>query len=201
MHALRSTSGLATRGRAEWNSMSHNLPMTDWSSLSHAYGNAVDIPLLLAQLSPDPAAKAWSVLWGLICDQGTVYSASFAALPILAEVAAGWKPADRCQILGLAGAILASSDVSGCREDLLRPVAAVVPQFQALARESIALPNLSQADFIHLMEAVLSFDGDQVWGTRLGQLAGGMFAAACPRCGSADLSLRIWENRRQYRGL
>jgi hypothetical protein len=64
--------------------------MTDWRTLNHAYGNAADIAGLLQQLSPEPKASVWEELWSRLCHQGTVYSASFAALPALADAAEPW---------------------------------------------------------------------------------------------------------------
>jgi hypothetical protein len=157
--------------------------MTDWSILEHAYGKAADVPLLLADLSPDPTANVWADLWSRICHQGTVYSASFAALPILADIAEGWKPADRCQVLVFAASILASDDVVGHRDDLLRPVASVIPRFQGLCLESLAAPNAPQNDFIYLLQAARAFNGDRVWGQLLDQLADGEFSGTCPLCG------------------
>jgi hypothetical protein len=56
-----------------------------WSKLRHAYGNAEDIPPLLAQLKnlPDSAdnKEPWFSLWSALAHQGDVYSASFAAVP------------------------------------------------------------------------------------------------------------------------
>lgn len=167
--------------------------MTDWSTLTHAYGDATDLPALLARLSPDPDADVWYELWSRLCHQGTVYSASFAALPALANAAEQWKPAERAQSLALAAAILASDDVQGCRDDLLSPVAWVVPHFQQLCRDSLAEGGTSQTEFIHLMQAARASDGDPFWGQQLDHLASGEFSGVCPSCGT-DLYLVIGEH-------
>ena len=58
-----------------------------WASLSHAYGEASDIPQLLRDLAALPAEVAgdqtepYFSLWSALCHQGDVYSASFAAVP------------------------------------------------------------------------------------------------------------------------
>ena len=56
-----------------------------WSTLEHAYGPAVDIPLLLKQLIDLPSSadnqEPWFSLWSALAHQGDVYSASFAAVP------------------------------------------------------------------------------------------------------------------------
>lgn len=56
-----------------------------WAELSHAYGNAANIPPLLRALAslPDSDNKSepWFSLWSSLAHQGDVYSASLAAVP------------------------------------------------------------------------------------------------------------------------
>ena len=64
-----------------------------WAELQHAYGAADDIPELLANLSipkgerseDDPIDDTWHELWGSLCHQDDVYSASFAAVPHIVD--------------------------------------------------------------------------------------------------------------------
>jgi hypothetical protein len=169
------------------------MKMTDWTTLKHAYGSAADVAALLDQLSPDPEASVWEELWSRLCHQGTVYSASFAALPVLGDVADQWKPKDRSQLLALAGSILASSDVHGAsRDDMLRPIQGVVRRFQRLCRECLAEAKLANHDFVYLLQAARSFEGDQFWGQELDHLVSGEFPGTCPHCG-VDLYLVIGE--------
>lgn len=72
------------------------LPLDDpkWAQLSHAYGPAADIPLLLRELRDFPSSddyrdEPWFTLWSSLCHQGDVYSASFAAVPHIVDAAAG----------------------------------------------------------------------------------------------------------------
>jgi len=65
----------------------------DWSTLSHAYGAASDIPALIGQLRDFPTehdhrSEPWFSLWSALCHQGDVYSASFAAVPHIVHVLA-----------------------------------------------------------------------------------------------------------------
>jgi hypothetical protein len=71
-----------------------------WAELSHAYGFAADIPKLLSALSDFPSdrpsdAEPWHSLWSALCHQGDVYSASFAAVPHIVEMASR-DPARAC---------------------------------------------------------------------------------------------------------
>lgn len=60
-----------------------------WAGLSHAYGSAEDVPALLRQAGSggDGAGDAISELYGSLFHQGTVYPATAAAVPFLAELA------------------------------------------------------------------------------------------------------------------
>jgi hypothetical protein len=63
------------------------------------------------------------------------------------------------------------------------------PRLRREATRNLALP-LRQGDFIYLLQAARSFDGDKLWGQKLDQLAGGEFSGICPHCG-VDLYLVI----------
>jgi hypothetical protein len=73
----------------------HGLPLDDqrWTTLHHAYGPASDTPQLLRQLALSPGPKQgdisepWYSLWSSLCHQGDVYSASYAALPHIVQIA------------------------------------------------------------------------------------------------------------------
>ncbi len=61
-----------------------------WSELSHAYGNASDIPNLLRRLEDMPSSEGekepWFSIWSSLAHQGDVYSASFAAVPHVVRI-------------------------------------------------------------------------------------------------------------------
>jgi hypothetical protein len=156
-----------------------------WGRLSHAYGDADDLPDLLAQMAPDAPGEVWDELASRLCHQGTVYSASFAALPALEEAARGWRPAERVEPLMLAAHILASDDVEGSRDRHLAGLEPIVDSLRALALESVVSPGLERADFIYLAQSVLAFEGDSLWGQRLEELVSDAFSAVCPDCRAA----------------
>ncbi|MFF3617138.1 HEAT repeat domain-containing protein [Streptomyces sp. NPDC002580] len=110
-----------------------------WSSLSHAYGSAEDVPDLLRALAgadSDEADEALSELYGNVLHQGTVYAASAEAVPFLAGIAvAGHRTAD---LLALLGALAESQDEWGVATGAVR--AAVAGQLPSL------LPLLASPD-------------------------------------------------------
>ena len=82
----------------------------DWSSLEHAYGNAADVPKLLASARSASAPtdyrdEPWFGLWSALCHQGDVYTASYAALPELVDIARSRDGAAGAELLLLAGCI------------------------------------------------------------------------------------------------
>jgi hypothetical protein len=63
-----------------------------WAGLTHAYGEATDTPGLLRRLADAPEQRAadsepFFSLWSSLCHQGDVYTASYAAVPHLAQIA------------------------------------------------------------------------------------------------------------------
>lgn len=69
--------------------MLEGLDTIDWGKLTHAYGEASDVPALLRQLTSskaDEREQAMQELYGNIWHQGTVYEASAQAVPFLIQL-------------------------------------------------------------------------------------------------------------------
>ncbi|MFI0203779.1 MULTISPECIES: hypothetical protein [Streptomyces] len=102
-----------------------SLDARPWSSLSHAYGSAEDIPDLLRALTGadvDAADKALSELYESGLHQGTVYAASAETVPFLAGIAAaGHRTAD---VLALLGGMAESEDEYGVAPGAVRAAVA-----------------------------------------------------------------------------
>lgn len=82
--------------------------MTDWSALQDACGGAAHVPALLERFADDPS-DVWSELMDHLCPQAdTAYSASYAALPRLAGIAA------TCRTEHLGGVLLAAGAIVAC---------------------------------------------------------------------------------------
>ena len=77
------------------------LPLDDehWSELTHAYGEASDIPPQLARLKADPGRADETFrqldLWGALDHQNSVFTATFAAVPHLVDAAKRLPPEKR----------------------------------------------------------------------------------------------------------
>jgi hypothetical protein len=69
-----------------------DLKSNAWGEYSHAYGVATDIPDLLVQLScypekTDHNSEPFFSLWSALCHQGDTYTAAYAAVPHILELA------------------------------------------------------------------------------------------------------------------
>lgn len=157
--------------------------MADWSELRHAYGPADDIPALLQRLDPNPGAEVWGELWSRLCHQGTVYSASYAALPALTATLAEWQPADRLMGLDLAAAIVASADaypgIGDVRQRYQSEIATVARLTEECRQASASIEPWS---YIYVLQAGLAFEGVPIWNKHLDRLVDGEYEAPCPSC-------------------
>jgi len=88
--------------------MLENLNLVDWAGLTHAYGAATDVPGLLRALATGDSAQredAQHQFFGNIWHQGTVYEATFYAVPFFIELLQEPKVAGKDYILRLLAAI------------------------------------------------------------------------------------------------
>ncbi len=159
--------------------------MTDWHALRDAYGPADSVPTLLDSVTPDYSHPAWDELWSRLCHQGTVYPASFAALPRLEALARAWNGRQRDPILHLTGAIVCSTDRVGVEGDSLPPLDATIRQLRHLAAECLEGDERSEEDFVYLLQAVRGLEGDALWGIQLDCLVHGELSFPCPTCAMA----------------
>jgi hypothetical protein len=69
-----------------------DLSSKSWNELRTAYGDASAVPGLLRQLQTAPAqehhqSEPWFSLWSALCHQGDVYTATYAAVPHIVDIA------------------------------------------------------------------------------------------------------------------
>lgn len=157
--------------------------MADWATLCDAYGSAEEIPTQIQAWIEDPSAERLDDLWGRLCHQGTVYSASFEAIALLAQACPHLSTEDRHSALMLAGAIWASDD----RCEGAAPGEAItqwIPRLMQMIESCMGDTNVGAVEFPYLLQAAASFHGDLFCGRQLGRLAEGEFPSACPGCDS-----------------
>jgi hypothetical protein len=123
----------ATEGAA---AMLEGLDDPPWGALEHAYGTADDIPEVIravASVDEDEADAAIDELFGAVVHQGTVYSATVAAVPFIAELAVAPEVHHRSTLVYLLGATSDPAKAYGAEVDAVRgAVTAQVPRLLPL---------------------------------------------------------------------
>ena len=157
--------------------------MVGWSALRDAYGFAGEVPALL-EVAASGDAAAWQDLWGRLCHQGTTYSASGPALTVLAAMAERESPIGYSEPLGLASAILSSTDRARDVPDPREAYGSLIPTMRGVAESNLARTE-GATDFIYCLQILMSFENVPVLQKRLESLANGELELECPGCGES----------------
>ena len=161
----------------------------DWATAQDAYGPAAAVPSLLARAAADPHdSDAWDDLWSSLCHQGTVYEASFLAIPTLAAMARSATAAAYSQPLNLLASIAGSTDVCGTLDTRGRYAAEFSSCLPAAHAYAAAAAN--DSDFCYALSVVAGLRGEPTWHEVLTFVADGEAFPLCPVCG-VDLRLAL----------
>jgi len=165
----------------------------DWANLEYAYGSAAGVPDLLrrAEGAGSDFADEWNDLWSHLCHQGTVYTASYAALPTLVDMCLRHEPRGYVAPLQLVASILASNDAPEGAEQLRGRYAAETSRLHDFA-ERCAERATDDIEFAYAVETLAAFEDRGVWSRNLGYLADGELQRECHRC-SAHLLIELDE--------
>jgi hypothetical protein len=113
--------------------MLEDLDAMDWGRLSHAYGEAADVPEMLRGLASDDRDVRENALDGLfwaIHHQGTIYEATAPAMPFLLELVRSPEVQDRDRILDLLAAIAGGCGYLQAHQTLESPRTRQSEEFQ-----------------------------------------------------------------------
>jgi hypothetical protein len=160
-----------------------DLGVTDWASLHDAYGSAEAVPVLLAaadEMGPGED-EAWDELYGRLCHQGTVYSASYAALPTLAKMSRRHAPSGRVFALHLAAGIIASTDGPEDSASVRQRYEHELADLRTVAAANLQHAS-DDADFVYGLQALMAFEDGGVWQRNLQLLPDGELELDCPSC-------------------
>jgi hypothetical protein len=157
--------------------------MTNWGSLQTAYGSAEGIPALLVKAAAMGSGdhELWNELYGHLCHQGTVYSASYAALPALAQMSVQHEPGVDLGALDLGAAIIASKDGPEDRAVVRRRYGREIAEFHAVAERNLQHAR-DDMYFVYGLQALMAFEDGGVWQSDLEYLVNGEAALQCPSC-------------------
>lgn len=158
--------------------------MTAWGELRDAYGSAEQVPALLAaaESSGQHFGPAWNEAWNHLCHQGTVYSASYAAIPLLADMCSRQRPRAYAAGLHLAARIIASTDGPADSPAVRAQYAAHISRLRDLAEAALPLAE-TDTEFVYGLETLAAFEDSGVWQRSLNYLAEGEAPLQCPSCG------------------
>jgi hypothetical protein len=158
-----------------------------WGELAQAYGTAEDVPRLLVALGcigrEEARAEVWFALWRTLHRPGEVYTASYAAVPHLLEISAGFGLRERAEAVHLV------TRIEGSRRELASP-SIPLDLVEAYASSVDSLPAVvsSMADEPWPGEIAQIFAAAMLVGKRHPDLARGVLelgrALTCPTCGS-----------------
>ncbi|MGN5377912.1 hypothetical protein ACQ4WX_10235 [Streptomyces lasalocidi] len=155
--------------------------MTDWSSLTDACGSAEHVPGLLDRFEADPSG-VWSELMDHLCPQlDTAFTASFAAIPRLAEIATAGSPETVGWVLLAAGAIVACSPGLSEPDSPLTVFSAPIAVLHGLTDRRLS-QTVEVDEYVNLLQALLSFEGVEIWDRCLDGLGSGEYEVDCPYC-------------------
>jgi hypothetical protein len=155
--------------------------VTDWASLQHAYGNAENLPKLIYSWLHETTEENRPDLWGHLCHQGTVYSASFEAIPLLADSALQLRPAVLREVLFLIGAIWVSED----RFDGAFPrpeLYLLLSKLEALTLGAMGNSHMSQSEFLGLLMTFAALKSDKYWFQQLDHIGDDELHLTCTSC-------------------
>jgi len=139
----------------------------NWNNLTHAYGEATDIPALLSEAETAAAPyeytdDPWYTLWSFLCHQGNVYPASFASADTLIRIAESRQGAVARECLFLVASIeIGRHSVSAPElpENLAEAYRQALAKGEELAREFLEV-SVDPEDKRLFLGAVEAFSGD-----------------------------------------
>lgn len=132
-----------------------------WAELEHAYGDATDTPSQLYELlerqnyGDDPN----DVLFGCLCHQGTVYTATYAAVPHVVNAISTQSTNSKIWLFTFLGKVAISSDAAPIPDDLRAAYLSAMSQAAYLVMDVGHQPGIPGVDYYHLLSSVPALHG------------------------------------------
>jgi len=164
-----------------------------WGSLRHAYGPADHVPRMLQALKKNPTQKAWEDVWSALCHQGTVYSATYAAIPYIVNMALEVPPDRQFDYWNFVGAVAAGSSSKledEIRKDIRDDFLAALKRSVYPIRRLLESRPKGRSEVIYLLAALAATVGCKGEGLVLDYLDGDEMPGTCPGC-SKELLVRV----------
>ncbi|WP_053666416.1 hypothetical protein [Streptomyces sp. MMG1121] len=137
---------------------------------------------LLDRFAADPSGE-WSEVMDHLCPQlDTAFPASYAALPRLADIAIACSPDDLAWVLLAAGATASCSPGLSESDSPLTVYSAPIGVLNRLTDRRLSR-TVEAEEYVNLLQALLSFEGVEIWDRCLDGLQSGEYEVGCPYCG------------------
>ena len=162
-----------------------------WRELEHAYGHGGDVPQMLRSFKarrPD----ARSCLWGALCHQYSVYSATIAAVPHIVEAIASFPIDERLDDLVFLGTVAAYAPdelVGSLDPEIQASYQEALNKGAILAVDMVEATRLNYAEFAYLLQAIAALHGCKKLGKALSGFADAEFLLICPGC---ECEIYLW---------
>ena len=159
-----------------------SLDSQKWSQLQDAYGSAERVPDLLKRLYTDPNDDdALNEAWSTLCHQGTIYSASIAAVPHLVSSVTHQTLKGRLGVLILVGSITECLDKPTETLEADTDFEQYKMEAIELLTDSIKYANLLDYELRHSLSSLAALLGDSKLATVISNIDCGV---ECPKCGT-----------------
>jgi hypothetical protein len=136
----------------------------------------------IQQCSGSELSEAWNAVWSALCHQGSVYSATYAAVPHLVEIAAQRDELDPLRIdsLFFVGAVVMANDSEAIPEELGLAYATALTRATELVASSLARQGLDEATLVDLLVSLAALRGCVRIAELLRGFVDGEFIPSCP---------------------
>jgi hypothetical protein len=138
-----------------------------WKELRHAYGSAEHVPELIRAMTAesvprysDHPAKArsnptpWDEVYSSLCHQGSAYSATYAALPHIVDIALRDGVSMRAATMVLAGTILIHNNPDNVPDDLAAGFEKAIASIREVSLTTVRTATLDYPGTLsHLLQA------------------------------------------------
>ena len=166
-----------------------------WNQLSHAYGPATDVPDQLRALERgddrDDATDRDELFWSALCHQGTVYTATYAAVPHVVAIGAQRPWTEQFHFWMFVGKVAESRDAAPVPTDLLDAFEAAVRRASELAPAGF-VRSLDESDATWLAVAVAGLRRQYAIAYAVEGLCDEELSPVCPQC-KTDLHITVTE--------
>jgi len=156
------------------------LPLDDprWNELKIRNGSATGVPDILRRLLNDPLNdEVFADLWPELCSEDTAWSAAYAAIPYVNDIAAKRPTENRTEHLWTVGyVVMCTEDEGQIPRDLVAEYHEALPVTLAMLAESIVHKH-GRDDTRYLLAACAALQGH----VKLGELLANL-DCGCPHC-------------------